>query len=108
VGVISDHIPQVRDNEAQRRYEVHLDGMLVGSAGYVRRGGRAYLVHTEIDPGHEGAGLGSTLVRGALEAQRERGELVVPLCPFVRAYLDRHPQYADVVDAEMLATIEGE
>jgi uncharacterized protein len=108
VGVISDHIPQVHDNEEQRRYEVHLDGMLVGLARYVRRGGRAYFVHTEIDPGHEGAGLGSTLVRGALEAQRARGEPVVPLCPFVRAYLDRHPELADVVDAEMLATIDGE
>jgi uncharacterized protein len=74
----------------------------------VRRGGRAYFVHTEVEPGHEGAGVGSTLVRGALDAQRERGELVVPLCPFVRGYLERHPEYADVVDAEMLATIDGD
>jgi uncharacterized protein len=98
----------VSDNEEQRRYEVHLDGVLVGHVRYVRRGGRAYFVHTEVDLGHEGAGLGSTLVRGALEAQRERDELVVPLCPFVRGYVERHPEYADVVDAAMLATIDGD
>jgi uncharacterized protein len=97
----------VSDNEGQGRYEGHLDGELVGHVRYVRRGGRAYFVHTEVDPGHEGAGLGSTLVRGAVDAQRERGELLVPLCPFVRGYLDRHPELADVVDAEMLATIDG-
>jgi predicted GNAT family acetyltransferase len=65
-------------------------------------------VHTEVDLGHEGAGLGSILVRGALDAQRERDELVVPLCPFVRSYLERHPEYTDVVDAAMLATIDGD
>jgi uncharacterized protein len=98
----------VNDNEEERRYEVHLDGILVGHLRYVRRGGRAYFVHTEVDLGHEGAGLGSILVRGALDAQRERDELVVPLCPFVRDYLERHPDYTDVVDAAMLATIDGD
>jgi uncharacterized protein len=87
---------------------VHLDGELVGHLRYVRRGGRAYFVHTEVDLGHEGAGVGSTLVGGALDAQRELGELVVPLCPFVRGYLDRHPEHADVIDAEMLAKIDGD
>ena len=105
---MSDQTTRVHDNSELSRYEVSLDGTMVGFARYVRRGGRAYFVHTEIDPSHEGAGLGSALARGALEAQRQRGELVVPLCPFVRSYLDRHPELADVVDAEMLATIEGE
>ena len=104
---MSDQIPSVHDNSELNRYEVYLDRTMVGFARYVRRGGRAYFVHTEVDPGHEGAGLGSALARGALEAQRERHELVVPLCPFVRGYVDRHPDLADVVDAEMLATIDG-
>jgi uncharacterized protein len=105
---MNDQTPRVRDNPEQSRYEVSLAGTMVGFARYVRRGGRAYFVHTEVDSAHEGAGLGSVLARGALEAQRERGELVVPLCPFVRGYVERHPELADVVDAEMLATIDGE
>ena len=96
------------DNEPLRRYEVHLDDDLVGHLRYIRRGGRAYFVHTEVDEAQEGTGLGSTLVHEALQAQRERGELVVPLCPFVRAYLDRHPDDGDIVDADMLATIDGD
>ena len=105
---MSERDPQVRDNAEHRRYELFVDGGMVGYARYVRRGGRAYLVHTEIDPEHEGAGLGATLVRGALDAQRQRGELVVPLCPFVRSYVERHPDYADVVDEAMLTMIDGE
>ena len=105
---MSEPTASVRDNSDLGRYELSLDGTMVGFARYVRRGGRAYFVHTEVDPSHEGAGLGSALARGALEAQRERGELVVPLCPFVRGYVDRHPELADIVDADMLATIDGE
>jgi predicted GNAT family acetyltransferase len=52
--------------------------------------------HTEVDPDHEGEGVGSTLVRGALDDARRRGMPVVPRCPFVRAWIERHPDYADV------------
>jgi uncharacterized protein len=105
---MTEQAPDVRDNAELGRYEVLLDGALVGFARYVRRGGRAYFVHTEVDPGHEGAGLGSALVRGALDTQRDRGELVVPLCPFVRSFIERHSEYGDVVDQAMLATIDGD
>ncbi len=98
----------MRDNAELNRYEVFVDGTMVGFARYVRRGGRAYFVHTEIDPRHEGSGLGSSLARAALDAQRDRDELVVPLCPFIRGYIERHPEYADVVDEAMLATIDGD
>jgi len=108
VGPVTDHDPQVHDNTEQSRYEVHVDGELTGFARYVRRGGRAYFVHTEINPAHEGEGLGSALARAALDAQRGLGEPVVPLCPFIRGYVERHPEYADVVDAQMLAQIDGE
>jgi predicted GNAT family acetyltransferase len=64
-------------------------------------------VHTEIDPAFEGKGLGSALAAGALDAERALGEPVVPLCPFIRSYIDRHPDYADLVDREMLARIDG-
>jgi predicted GNAT family acetyltransferase len=99
---------QVHDNTEEGRYEITVDDVLTGFARYVRRGGRAYFVHTEIESKHEGAGLGSALARGALDAQRALGEPVVPLCPFIRDYIERHPEYADVVDHEMLAKVDGD
>jgi predicted GNAT family acetyltransferase len=104
---MTDHVPDVRDDPEESRFGIWLDDALVGFARYVRRGGRVFLVHTEIEPGHEGAGLGSALAKGALDAERERGEPVVPLCEFIRGYIDRHPEYRDLVDEDMLARIDG-
>jgi uncharacterized protein len=103
----TDAQPVVTDVVDQHRFEVRLDGALAGFAVYHRRGGRIYLVHTEIDPAFEGKGLGSVLAKAVLDTERTLGEPVVPLCPFMRGYIDRHPDYADVVDADMLATIDG-
>ena len=97
----------VTDVPDNHRFEITVDGQLAGSAVYHRRGGRIYLVHTEIDPAFEGQGLGSALARGVLDAERSLGEPVVPLCPFMRTYIDRHPVDADLVDQEMLARIDG-
>ena len=98
----------VIDAPDDHRYEIRVDGELAGFAVYHRRGGRAYFVHTEIDPPFEGKGLGSALAKGALDAERALGEQIVPLCPFIRSYIDRHPDYADLVDTTMLATIDGD
>jgi predicted GNAT family acetyltransferase len=100
--------PSVTDVTDQHRYEIRLDGQLAGFAIYHRRGGRVYLVHTEIDPAFEGKGLGSALAKGVLDAERALAEPVVPLCPFMRSYIDRHPDYADLVDTAMLTRIDGE
>ena len=62
--------------------------------------GAAVLVHTEIAPSVEGEGLGSTLVAGALDDIRARGLEVVPLCPFASAFIERHPEYADLVERD--------
>jgi uncharacterized protein len=97
----------VTDVPDEHRYEIRLGGDLAGFAVYHRRGGRAYFVHTEIDPAFEGKGLGSALAQGALDAERALGEPVVPLCPFIRSYIDRHPDYAPLIDQEMLARIDG-
>ena len=99
--------PVVIEAEDDHRYEIRLDGALAGFAIYHRRGGRAFFVHTEIDPGFEGKGLGSALAKGALDAERALGEPVVPLCPFIRTYIDRHPEYGDLVDHAMLDAIDG-
>ena len=98
----------VTDVPDQHRYEITFEGDLAGFAVYHRRGGRAYFVHTEIDSAFAGKGLGSALIGGALDAERALGEPVVPLCSFVRSYIDRHPDYADLVDRAMLAKIDGE
>jgi predicted GNAT family acetyltransferase len=58
-------------------------------------------VHTEIDDAFEGRGLGSILVRAALDAARSRGLAVRPDCPFVRGYIARHPEYLDLVPADL-------
>ena len=88
---------EVRDNPEERRYELVDDGQLVGEILYRSDPGRVVLVHTEVSPALEGQGLASRLVAGALDDIRARGLRVVPICPFVRSYLRRHPEYDDLV-----------
>ncbi|WP_308258650.1 GNAT family N-acetyltransferase [Saccharothrix obliqua] len=85
----------VSDNAAKSRFEVFLDGELGGFAEYDLAPGRITFTHTEVSV--EGKGLGSALVKQALAEVRERDLDVVPQCPFVRAYLERHPEDARVV-----------
>jgi predicted GNAT family acetyltransferase len=87
----------VRDNSAERRYELHVGGEVAGFIRYVLSPTSITLVHTDVAPAHEGHGAGSRLVAGALDDIRARGLGVVPVCPFVRAYIERHPEYADLV-----------
>jgi len=88
----------VRDNPSELRYElVDDDGVVIGEIRYRREPGAVALVHTEIEPAHEGHGLGELLVEGALRDLHERRLRVIPICPFVRAWIDRHPEHADLV-----------
>ncbi|MFD1148375.1 GNAT family N-acetyltransferase [Saccharothrix hoggarensis] len=84
----------VSDNPDESRFEVRLDGELGGFAEYVLAGDVVTFTHTEV--AIEGKGLGSKLVRHALEDVKARGLAVVPQCPFVRAYLEKHPELAEV------------
>jgi len=89
----------VVDNPNEQRFELRVDGAVAGFAAY-QAGDRAHLfTHTEIDPAYEGKGLGSVLVRGALDEVRGRGRGVLPACPFVRRFVERHPDYLDLVPA---------
>ena len=81
----------VRDNPAELRYEILAGDDLLGVIRYVREPGTVVLVHTEIEPEAEGRGVGSRLVAGALADIRSRGLRLVPVCPFVSAYIARHP-----------------
>jgi predicted GNAT family acetyltransferase len=89
----------VRDNPTELRYEI-LDGdELLGLIRYVKEPGAVVLVHTEVEPKAEGHGVGTRLVEGTLADMRARGLKLVPVCPFVRAYLEQHPEWDDLVVA---------
>ncbi|GIH25435.1 N-acetyltransferase [Acrocarpospora phusangensis] len=90
----------VADNPGAQRYEILVDGGVAGFAQYRLRPGKIVFTHTEIDAAYEGKGLGSSLARAALEAVRERGLAVAPVCPFFAGYIKRHPEYADLVAAD--------
>lgn len=87
----------VTDDVAQHRYVITVDGDVAGYIDYHDHGNRRTLIHTEVDGAYEGRGLGSALVRGALEDLRTRGLDLVPECPFVRSYLARHREYVELV-----------
>jgi predicted GNAT family acetyltransferase len=89
--------PRVADNPQASRFELWLGTTRVGLIEYRSEPGVVLLVHTEVDSSFAGQGLGERLVTGALEDLRARGLKVVPLCPFVRAYLRRHPDQTDLV-----------
>jgi uncharacterized protein len=85
--------PRVVDNPEAERYELRLDERLVGELRYTRDDdGKLVLVHTEVDPSLKGQGLGDVFVQGVLDDLRERGIEYRVICPFVAAYLRRHPQ----------------
>ena len=103
---MAEPVVTVTENADRERYEITVDSVLAGFAQYVRRGGRTLFVHTEIDAAFEGQGLGGRLVQSALDAERDARRQIVPLCRFVRRYVDRHPEYADLVDTELLDRID--
>lgn len=87
----------IADNADKERYEIRADGKLAGFVKYHLQPGLIELVHTEINDEFEGRGLGSRLISFALDDARERRLAVLPSCPFVNDYIQRHRQYADLV-----------
>jgi uncharacterized protein len=85
----------VRDNTERHRFELDAQGHIAFS-NYKRADGVLTILHTEVPKELEGHGIGSALVRGVLDLARASGEKVIPVCPFVKAYMDRHPEYADL------------
>ncbi|WP_433119954.1 GNAT family N-acetyltransferase [Micromonospora sp. CA-246542] len=88
----------VEDNPAKNRFEILVDDALAGFTAYLPRGEDVLVfTHTEVDPGFQGKGVGGALIRATLDQVRARGGRVVPQCPFVAAFIDKHPEYADLV-----------
>ena len=84
-------------HEAALQYEARIDGELAGLIRYTRDGDTITMVHTEVVPRYEGQGVAATLVHEALDDVRAHGRRVVPVCPYVAKYIQRHPEYADLV-----------
>ena len=90
----------VHDNPDQNRYEALVEsGVVAGVAEYQKRSGLLVFTHTEVDDAFEGQGVGSALARGALDHARTTGLPVRPLCEFMKSYIDRHPEYQDLLAA---------
>jgi len=89
----------VTDVPARERFEADLDGELAGVIDYRLGDGVIVFVHTEVDDAFEGQGVGSRLAAAVLDAARDRGLRVVPQCPFIRSYIERHPEYGPLVEA---------
>jgi predicted GNAT family acetyltransferase len=87
----------VKDNPEEHRFEIFVDDELAGFTVYRARPGIRAFIHTEIEPSHEGEGLGGQLVKAALDAAREANEEVLPFCPFVNDYISKHEEYLNLV-----------
>jgi len=86
----ADQADQVVDNTASQRFELEVDGQ-VAFLNYERSDGALTLIHTEVPAALRGHHIGDSLVKGALAAARREGSRIVAVCPFVRAYLRKHP-----------------
>ncbi|MBS2545841.1 DNA polymerase IV [Catenulispora sp. NL8] len=88
---------EVVDNELEDRFEIWHGDRLAGFAAYRRRDDATVFVHTQIEPEFEGKGLASVLARRALDETVARGQAIIPVCPFIAAYLRKHPEYEEHV-----------
>lgn len=97
--LMSDQQPalgEVRNNTERRRFELVVEGKMA-IAEYIDRGSMIVFTHTEVPVGLEGRGIGSHLVSHALNFARQEGKTVMPLCPYVAAFIRRHPEYQPLV-----------
>ena len=86
----------VRDNTERNRFELDADGHMAFS-NYKRADGVLTILHTEVPKALEGRGIGSALIRGVLDTARSQGLKVITVCPFAKSYIERHPEYADLL-----------
>lgn len=88
----------ITDVPEQNRYEaVDADGRRLGLVDYIRTDSMISFTHTEVEPAAEGRGIGSKLARHVLDQARADGLKVQPLCSFIKGWIERHPDYLDIV-----------
>lgn len=87
--------PDIHDNTVNDRYELEIDGVTAWVL-YKRKPGMITFIHTEVPEVLGGKGIGSRLARHVLEAARADGLRVVPMCPFIAAWMKKHPEYDDL------------
>lgn len=92
---------ETRNEPENDRYVIEVDGVVAGFTVYHVRGGRYFFVHTQIEPSFTGQGLGSVLARYALDDVRAKGGTIIPICPFIAGYVDRHPEYQSLIDEQL-------
>ena len=90
---------EVHDNPDEHRYEAVVDGELAGFTAYRTQPGLIAFVHIEVKDAFEGHGVGSILIREALDDARRRGFEVLPFCPFVNSFIAEHHEFVDLVPA---------
>jgi hypothetical protein len=90
--------PTVEHNDVKHRYEIVVDGKRAGLTAYRDRGEQRVFFHTEVDEAFAGQGLASRLVQEALTDVREAGKRIVPVCPYVAKFLNKHEEFADITD----------
>ncbi len=90
----------VRDNAESQCYEALIDGEVIGTIVYERSGPRTVFLHTIVEPVVRGQGIATTLVSVALDDLRAKGRPLSNYCGFVSEFIGRHPEYADLLDAE--------
>lgn len=88
----------VRDNPERHRFEIDLGDGSFAIAQYKLAAGKIMFTHTGVPEAHEGKGIGTTLIRFALDTARERGLKVIPICPFFAAYMQKHAEVQDLLD----------
>jgi predicted GNAT family acetyltransferase len=87
----------VADDPMENRYEARVDGALAGVSQYELTSDSIVFLHTVVAEQYEGQGVASAIARYALDDARARGLQVRPLCPYIRGWIGRHPEYADLV-----------
>jgi predicted GNAT family acetyltransferase len=96
LATFGNRMSDVVDNKARQRFELEVEGHLAMSF-YKMESGVITFIHTEVPPELNGKGVGARLVRGALDQVRTAGLKVIPQCPFVKAWIGKHPEYRDLV-----------
>lgn len=94
----ADQEPRLLRNAAEGRFELWVDDTLAGVATFRESSSQVTFIHTIVDPAFGGRGFGSSLAAFALHDTVDRGKRIVPLCPFIRDYLETHHEFDDHLD----------